>query len=271
MITLFHIVSCIGLGTIIVSIQLDSWRAAIFITCDITLAMNCLIISAKFTILVFMMMTESFYLSGLEYGRLNLMLSRLCQPRTSVHGSKVQRTLLDESKVQSTNRGQTSFCRALANYRTRHTVNTQFIMYINSRLTSPAYFAYLAGNAFFHAYAIVYLSFQTVPHHVRSFIILILFIQTIPVGSIFVMVWLNGLINSSSRWLAPLLTRFNGNSIRMGFCREHWKTATHYEQLHKRKKPLALTAGILGKYTTMAFVKVCIPLRGPLANHDRDL
>ena len=197
-----------------------------------------------------MMMNESCYLSGLEYGRLNLMLYRLCQMR--VHRYKVHQPRTQQRSYQ----GKAALCFALAHYRARHTANTQFMLHINSKL-SPIYFAYLAGNVFFHAYAIVYLSFQTVPHHVRSFIILILFIQTIPVGSIFEMVWLNGLINSSSRWLAPLLTRFNGNPMRMGLCREHWKTATRYELLHKRDKSLGLTAGLLGKYTTMGFVQVC--------------
>src|SRR5699024_10489657 len=120
-------------------------------------------------------------------------------------------------------------------YRIRHTANTQFILSINAKLISPLSYAYLGGNEFFHVYTIVYLAFRPMSDYVRELMYMVLFMETIPLGTVFCMIWLNTLIKSSTRCLVPLLARFAGNSKKMGLLREHWKSMVYYELLHRRK------------------------------------
>lgn len=151
----------------------------------------------------------------------------------------------------------------LATFRRRHTLNTQFLLYINRNYISKCCASYFLFNFPFNVYAFVFLFFGR--HPVDSFYIFILIVfllQTcIPLKVLLTFVLVNETLSSSVPHLVTSYVKMSqGKGSPKNLLMERWKTASYLELFHPSSHPLELKAGHLGAFSRENVLQVCFNL-----------
>lgn len=142
-----------------------------------------------------------------------------------------------------------------------HSRMTLYLAAFNRRMVSMFSYLYLLSIMPYNVNSVIFIIYGNLSPSLRYVEASFLAVQIgIAIVLAFFFISLNRSIYSSEglfwRWLLNIERGRRSNSSRISF-REHWKSVSYYEMMHrKRKSPLAMTIGPVGTFTRKALIEV---------------